>query len=218
MVAAIGVVIASVSSCASAGTAVAQPRFGHVPASCAVALTPVAAEIDQFAGSLRADDDRISTDADPGLDGESIGVRCVGIYSGDPDTPTPLQDTATGPTSRHLFLRFIVIPGSDTVSDPVAHTRQLFEQRRPPGASDVPGVGEAAYAVTTHSRYPSGIAGTVTGSVEISFRTSNLIVAADIGGINIHDSSEPAQLLADLKRDADAITRALAADIDTAMA
>ncbi|MGW6425144.1 hypothetical protein ACWF82_20925 [Nocardia sp. NPDC055053] len=142
-IAAVGIAMTSVSSCTSAGTAVAQPRFDHVPASCAVALTPVRAEIDQFADNLRAADDRISTNPDPGLYEGSIGVRCVGIiFSGSTDTLSPLQDNATRETSRHLFIRFVVIPASDTVAAPVEHTRELFDQRRPSGAIDVPGIGE----------------------------------------------------------------------------
>ncbi|KQY37989.1 MULTISPECIES: hypothetical protein [Nocardia] len=62
-----------------------------------------------------------------------------------------------------------------------------------------------------------GSDGTIAASVEIHFRTSNLIVRVDAGGINVHDTSDPAQLPADLSADANAIATSLATSIDTVM-
>lgn len=203
-------------SCTNAETAVEQPRFDHVPSSCAVALNPARSDIDQFADGLREDRDRVSTDPDPDLYEESIGVRCAAIFTGS-GAWAPLDDASLRPTSRHLFVSFAVILAADTIADPVEYTRNLFDRRRPHGAVQRTGIGDSAYALTTSSRYPGGITGTVAGSVEIRFRTSNLIVKVDAGGINIHDNHEPAQLLADLAHDAEAIATSLATNVDTVM-
>ncbi|MFF5037437.1 hypothetical protein [Nocardia salmonicida] len=212
----IGGALISVSSCADQETAVAQPRFDHVPASCTVALTPARTDIDLFSDGLRPEGDRISTDPDPDFDERSVGVRCASIFTRF-DAWVPFDETSLRPTSRHLFVSFAVVLADSIVTDPVRHTRRLFDRRRPPNGIDVTGIGDSAYAVTTSSRYPGGTSGTIAAAVEIHFRTSNLIVSVDAGGINVHDTSDPAQLPADLSADANAIATSLAANIDTVM-
>ncbi|MFI7524278.1 hypothetical protein [Nocardia salmonicida] len=192
----------------------AQPRFDHVPASCTVALTPARTDIEIFSDDLRPEGDRISTD--PDLDERSLGVRCASIFTSF-DAWVPIDETTLRPTSRHLFVSIAVVLADSTITDPVRHTKRLFDRRRPPNGIDVSGIGDSAYAVTTSSRYPGGTAGTIAASVEIRFRTSNLIVSVDAGGVNVHDTSDPAHLPADLSADANAIATSLATNIDTVM-
>ncbi|MEV6223942.1 hypothetical protein AB0M13_20005 [Nocardia fluminea] len=212
----IGGALISGSSCTNQEISEAQPRFDQVPSSCAVALTPARTEIDYFSDGLRAEGERISPDPDPGLGQRSKGVRCASIFTRF-DTWVPFDETALRPTSRHLFVSFRVLLADSTVADPVRHIKRLFDKRRPPNGIDVTGIGDSAYAVTDSSRYPGGNTGTIAASVEVRFRTSNLIVSVDAGGINVHDTSDPAHLPADLADDANAIASSLATNIDAVM-
>ncbi|WP_229740344.1 hypothetical protein [Nocardia rhizosphaerihabitans] len=207
----------SLMSCARPESAMTPLRFDRAPISCAVALAPARAEIDQFADGLQSDRDRISTDPDPDLFENSSGVRCAAIFRGGSNAWDPLDDQTQRPTSRHLFVSIAVILPDDSYPDPETRAHSLFDRRRPHDATQVEGIGDAAYSVSTHSRYPGGIEGTIAASVEIRFRISNLIVDVDAGGINVHDSNEPAELPTDLARDAEAIATALASNIDAVM-